>query len=168
MAKIENLEASNELFEKKKQQQQLNLPLLTPSLNHILHLTPNLMIWEQLFVWEKLCLWLFKISTGMQDANLRSMAGIALHAIAEMERVHSSVTIATRTLKCIPNIPLLWSYQAFKCGIWLYQSLIIAYHFTLKYNSFSCYNNAVVLSFHFSNDMQCMPCSWDFHYTCQC
>ena len=41
--------------------------------------TPNLMIWEKLFVWEKLCLWLFKISIGMQHANLRSMACIACH-----------------------------------------------------------------------------------------
>ena len=38
------------------------------------------MIWEKLFVWEKLCLWLFKISTGLQDENPRSMACIAQSA----------------------------------------------------------------------------------------
>ena len=37
------------------------------------------MIWKKLFIWEKLCLWLFKISTGMQHANLRSMACNACH-----------------------------------------------------------------------------------------
>ena len=35
----------------------------------------------------------------------------ALHAIAEMEWVHSSVIIATKSFNLIPNIPLLWSYQ---------------------------------------------------------
>ena len=45
------------------------------------------MIWEKLFVWEKLCLWLFKISTGMQHANPRSMACIACHCLNGM-RAH--------------------------------------------------------------------------------
>ena len=103
------------------------------------------MIWEKLFGLEKLCLWLSKFSTGMQDPNLRSI----MHVIAEMEWVHSSVTIATRTFKFIPNIPLLWSYKAIN-------------------NPFSCYDNRVMMSFHFSNGMQCMPCSWDFHHTYQC
>ena len=34
---------------------------------------------RKLFVWENLNLWLFKISTGMYDENLRSMACIACH-----------------------------------------------------------------------------------------
>ena len=38
----------------------------------------------------------------------------ALHAIAEMEWVHSSVTIATMIFKFIANISLLCSYQAIK------------------------------------------------------
>ena len=70
---------------------------------------PNLMIWEKLFVWEKLCLWLFKISTSMQDANLRSMACHCRNGMSD-----NSVTVASRTFKFIPNIPLLWSYQAIK------------------------------------------------------
>ena len=64
-------------------------------------------IWEKLFVWENLCLWLYKISTGMQDENLRSMA-----CIAEMEWMHSSVTIPTMTFKSISYTSLLWNYQA--------------------------------------------------------
>ena len=42
-------------------------------------ITKNLLIWEKIFVWENLSLWLFKISTGMCDENLRSMACSACH-----------------------------------------------------------------------------------------
>ena len=65
-----------------------------------------------------LCLWLFKISNGMQDENLRSMA---VHAIAEMKWVHSSVTIATKTFKFIPYTSLLWNYQDIQ--VWPFQLL---------------------------------------------
>ena len=88
-------------------------------------ITPNLMIWERILVWEKLCLWLFNISTGMQDANLRSMAW--LHAIAEMEWVHSPITIATRTFKFIQNIPL---YEVTKPS--KYNTLDDEFHIGLK------------------------------------
>ena len=52
---------------------------------------------------------LIKIVSLMFQANLRSMA-----CIAEVEWVHSSVTMATRTFRFIPNIAFLWSYQAIK------------------------------------------------------
>ena len=42
------------------------------------------------------------------------ISGAYMHAIAEMEWVHSSVTIATLTFKFIPNNPRLCSYQAIK------------------------------------------------------
>ena len=81
--------------------------------------TLNLMIWENLFVGENSCLWLFKISSGMQDENLRSMACISCHCRHRMSA--QSVTIATRTFKFIPKITLLWSYQAIK--VWPLQLL---------------------------------------------
>ena len=62
-----------------------------------------------------------------------SAAWHALHAIAEMEWVHSSVTIASIAIKFIPNTP---SYAVTRL---------------LKYNPFSCYDNTVVMSFRFSN-----------------
>ena len=43
-----------------------------------------------------------------------SEAWYALHAIAEMEWVHSLITIAAMTFKFIPNTPLLCSYQDIK------------------------------------------------------
>ena len=67
------------------------------------------MIWEKLFV----CVFDFKISNGMLDENLRSMA---VHAIAEMKWVHSSVTIATKTFKFIPYISLLWNEMSAQFG----------------------------------------------------
>ena len=57
----------------------------------------------------------------------------ALHAIAEMEWVHSSVTIATRTFKFYQTFP---SYEVTRPS---------------KYSPFRCYDNTVVMSFRFSN-----------------
>ena len=72
--------------------------------------TSNLMIWEN-YLFEKNCVFDFSKLALVCRMQI-SGAWHAVHAIAEMEWVHSSVTIATRTFRLIPNIPLLWSYQA--------------------------------------------------------
>ena len=60
-------------------------------------------------VWEKLS---FDFSKLALVCSIQ-ISG-AWHAIAEMEWVHSLVTIATMTFKFIPNISFLCSYQAIK------------------------------------------------------
>ena len=74
-------------------------------------LTPNLMILEKLL--EKNCFIDFSKLALVCSMQI-SGAWHALHAITEMEWVHSSVTIVTMTFKFIPNISLLYSYQAIK------------------------------------------------------
>ena len=78
---------------------------------YIMFLAPNLMIWEKNYLFEKNCV--FEFSKIALVCRMQ-ISGAWLHAIAEMEWVHSSVTITTMTFKFIPNIPLIWSYQAIK------------------------------------------------------
>ena len=80
------------------------------------------MILEKWFVWEKLCLWIFKISTGMQDANLRSMACIACHSWNGMSAQFGYQ--GNYDLQIYTKHP---SYAVTRPS---------------KYNPFSCYDNA--------------------------
>ena len=62
----------------------------------------NEMIWEKLFIWENLCLWLFKISTGMQDENLRSMACHCRNEMSAQFGYHSNKDLQLYTIHFPP------------------------------------------------------------------
>ena len=112
------------------------------------YITPNLMIWEKLFVWETFCHMTSKLALVCRMKI--SGAWHAFHVIAEMEWVHRSVTIGTRTLNVYQKLP---SYEVTRSS---------------KYDPFSCFGNIVVMSFHFCSGIKCMPWSWYFHHAYQC
>ena len=109
--------------------------------------TKNLLMWEKLFVWENLSLWLFKISTGMYDENLRSMACIACHCWNGM----------TLQLCCHSN------WRGYTLMAW----------YLHRRDMFGINLKVIVamvteLCTHSISAMACMPCSWDLHAAYQC
>ena len=69
-----------------------------------------------------------------------SEAWHAVHAIAESERHHNCVVIATE------GIILDGQVTSLEGNVWY------------KFECPSCYGNQTVHSFHFSNGIQCTPC----------
>ena len=104
---------------------------------------------EKNYLFEKI--WVFDFSKLALVCTMKiSGAWHALHAITETEWHHNIVVIATE------GIVLWWPGNCIGGGVWY------------KFEGHSCYGNRTVHSFHFSNGMHCVPCSWDLHPAYQC